>query len=76
MSTLKFWARLLMFIGMIIMLTISLELIISKVYYKLLSVYSLPESDINLTLLSFIISLLFLMLLTINLNYWKISKST
>jgi len=76
MNYIQIGIRFLLFAFLLLMATVIIDFSISKIYTLLLEYYSLPKSDSNISLLSFIISLVFIGLLTFGTGYWQVSKVT
>ena len=75
MNYIKIGIRFIKFVLVLIIATLIIEFLISKVYTLLLEYYALPKSDSNITVLSFVISLVFFGLLSFGTGYWQLSKT-
>lgn len=75
MNVIKIGIRVALFVLFIILSTVVVKFSISKVYSLLIDYYSLPKSDSDITMLSFMISLFFMAMLTIGSGFWRISKT-
>ncbi len=75
MNYVKFGLRFLAFSALLTLTTVLLKLFITKMYSLLLEYHSLPESDSNITVLAFVISLVFTLVLSFSTGYWKVSKA-
>ena len=75
MNYIRTGIRVLIFIILLIGATLLLEFLITNVYTLLLAYYSLPKSDSDITVLSFLISLVFIGLLTYGTGYWQLRKA-
>ncbi len=75
MNYVRIGIRFLFFTLLLLLATLLIEFLVSKIYSLLLEYYSLPKSDSNITLMSFIISLGFTGLLTYVTGYWQLSKA-
>ena len=75
MKYIRISIRLLIFVILLIAATLLLEYLINNVYAQLLEYYSLPKSDSDITVLSFLISLVFVGILTYGTGYWHLRKA-
>ncbi len=69
----KIVLRVFVFILSIIFCSYLVEFVISIGYKFMLTQYSLPKIDFDITLISFFISALFLTFLSVISNFWKVS---
>ncbi len=74
MVVLKIVVRVIFFITLIFLGAYFVEFIISSCYKFMLTQYSLPKVEFDITLLSFFISALFLTFISLISNYWNVSK--
>jgi len=75
MNIIKIGIRVTLFVLFVVMSTVLVEFGISKTYSLLIDYYSLPKSESDITILSFIISSIFIALLTMGSGYWRVSKA-
>lgn len=75
MTIVKIGVKVSLFVLFITLSTVVVEFSISKVYSLLIEYYSLPKSDSDLTILSFIISLFFMVMLTVGFGFWRNTKT-
>ena len=71
MNCLRLSIRFIIFSVLLMTVTFAVNFLINRVYGFLLDYYSLPKSDSNITLLAFLISLVFIGLLTYVIGFWK-----
>ena len=75
MNIIKIGIRVSLFVLIIILSTFLVEFSISQIYSLMVEYYSLPKSESDITILSFVISSVFIALLTMGSGYWRVSKS-
>ncbi|TLX73922.1 hypothetical protein E9993_14030 [Labilibacter sediminis] len=75
MNIIKIGIRVSLFALVILLSTVLLEFGIVKIYSLLVEYYSLPKSESDLTILSFVISSIFIAFLTLGSGYWRVSKT-
>lgn len=75
MDPLKISVRFIVFVIMVVIGTFMVEFMISYLYKLLLTYYSLPKTEFNLTFLSFSISFVFFTFLSMVSDYWGLSKA-
>ena len=75
MKYIRIGIRLLIFVILLIVATLLLEFFITNIYTLLLEYYSLPKSDSNITVLAFLIRLVFVGLLSYGTGYWHLRKA-
>ncbi|SMO51377.1 hypothetical protein SAMN06265379_102139 [Saccharicrinis carchari] len=75
MNYIRIVIRLFIFLILLVSATLILEFLITNVYILLLDYYSLPQSDSDITILAFAISLVFVGLLSYGTGYWQLRKA-
>lgn len=75
MDILRIAKKSVLFSLVVLVATLVVKLIISNVYSFLLQHYSLPETELNLLMVSFFISFFFISFLSLISDYWRMSKT-